>query len=76
MNKILINKFWLVILVGVVGVVAGYWLGYGHGFNKAADLAEINSFEECAARYPVMESYPRQCLTPDGRHFVEDVVVQ
>jgi hypothetical protein len=32
---------------------------------------DIDSFEECAAAgYPVMESYPRQCRTPDGRTFV------
>ena len=36
-------------------------------------LPEVNSFEECAALYPVLESYPRQCNTPDGKHFVEDV---
>ena len=34
----------------------------------------INSFEECAtAGYPIMESYPRQCRTPDSRIFVETV---
>lgn len=34
----------------------------------------ISNFEECAAAgNPVMESYPRQCRTKDGRHFVEDV---
>ncbi|MFH1997321.1 MAG: hypothetical protein ABII94_01360, partial [Patescibacteria group bacterium] len=34
----------------------------------------INSFEECvSADYPVMESYPRQCKTPDGRSFTEDI---
>jgi len=33
---------------------------------------EILGFEECVARnYPVMESYPRQCKTPDGKTFVE-----
>ncbi len=32
----------------------------------------INSFEECiAAGNPAMESYPRQCRTADGKHFVE-----
>lgn len=37
----------------------------------------IMNFEECAAAgNPVMESYPRQCLTEDGRHFVEDIGVQ
>lgn len=32
----------------------------------------INNFEECvAAGYPIMESYPRQCMTTDGKKFVE-----
>jgi hypothetical protein len=31
----------------------------------------IRNFEDCAAAgYPVMESYPEQCRTPDGRLFV------
>jgi hypothetical protein len=31
----------------------------------------IQSFEDCvAAGYPVMESYPRQCRTADGRTFI------
>jgi hypothetical protein len=39
----------------------------GHGIS-------INSFEECVAQgNPVMESYPRQCRTPDGKTFVEDI---
>ncbi len=30
----------------------------------------IDSFEDCvAAGYPVAESYPEQCFTPDGRSF-------
>ena len=34
----------------------------------------VNSFEDCAAAgNPVMESYPRQCRTEDGRHFVEEI---
>jgi hypothetical protein len=35
---------------------------------------EILSFEECVAQnYPVLESYPRQCKTPDGKTFVENI---
>ncbi|MFH0884697.1 MAG: hypothetical protein V1861_03225 [Candidatus Micrarchaeota archaeon] len=31
----------------------------------------IKSFDDCvSAGYPVLESYPRQCKTPDGRTFV------
>lgn len=34
----------------------------------------ISNFEECiAAGYPAMESYPRQCKTSDGKHFVEEI---
>jgi hypothetical protein len=36
--------------------------------------ASINSFEDCKnAGYPIMETYPQQCRTPDGKNFVEDV---
>ena len=41
--------------------------------NREPQVA-INSFDECvAAGNPVMESYPRQCRTPDGRLFVEQI---
>jgi len=34
----------------------------------------INNFEECIAEgNPAMESYPRQCRTVDGQHFVENI---
>ncbi len=36
--------------------------------------SEILSFLDCeAAGYPVMESYPRQCRTKDGRTYVEEL---
>lgn len=42
--------------------------------NNTTPIVQINSFEECvAAGNAVMESYPRQCNTPDGKHFVENV---
>lgn len=52
-------------------VVALFW----RGGKKQSRLGKISSFEDCAkAGYPVMESYPRQCQTPDGRNFVESFV--
>ena len=34
----------------------------------------IRTFEDCAAAgYPIAESYPEQCRTPDGRLFVRTV---
>jgi len=36
--------------------------------------SQINSFKQCiAAGNPAMESYPRQCKTVDGKHFVEQI---
>ncbi len=38
-----------------------------------ANANKINTFEECvAAGYPIMESYPEQCATPDGVTFVKE----
>jgi len=56
-------------VLGVLLVVLGTFFGY-----RYIGMKSINSFDECAASgYPVMESYPAQCRTPDGRTFVEDV---
>ncbi len=43
------------------------------GFTPHPGVAtgEVDSFETCAnAGYPVLQSYPRVCVTPDGRRFV------
>ena len=34
--------------------------------NTIIDESQINSFEDCAKYYPIMESFPRQCNTPSG----------
>src|SRR3989344_2284690 len=55
-----------VLLLGVVSAI--YLFG-----NQKEKLSGITSFDECLkAGYPVMESYPRQCKTADGKEFVED----
>ncbi|GAI55743.1 unnamed protein product, partial [marine sediment metagenome] len=41
-------------------------------FDGNTCVPEVYSFNDCIkAGYPVMESYPRQCKTPDGRTFTE-----
>jgi len=46
----------------------------GNQFAPSIDEPIINSFEECiAAGNPAMESYPRQCITKDKKHFVEEL---
>lgn len=42
--------------------------------NSNGNISPISSFFDClVANYPILESYPRQCKTPDGRTFVEDI---
>ena len=37
-------------------------------------MPSIDSFEDCLdAGYAIMESYPRQCRTMDGKNFVEEI---
>ncbi len=62
------------ILTIAVALTAGYFTFYIDA-KKTGKLSsyEINSFEECAKLYPVMESYPEQCNTPDGKHFVREL---
>lgn len=40
--------------------------------NSPPKIPQAFSFKECEELgYPIMESYPRQCKTPDGKNFVE-----
>lgn len=64
----------------LIGIIAVALLGVGAAILQSsfdfpvAPEQKITSFEECvAAGNPVMESYPRQCSTQDGKHFVEDI---
>jgi hypothetical protein len=55
-------------IVGVVVVaivIAIFWY-----MRRDTSYVNIATFEECAsAGYPVMETFPEQCRTPDGRTF-------
>lgn len=68
MNKLrgLLGIGLVVVLTVVVGV--GLW------YISKPMVKKITNFQECAdAGYPVMESYPRQCRTPKGDSFTEDI---
>jgi hypothetical protein len=64
--------FMLVIglVFGAALVAGGY---YGLQQEQKTKVAAINSFKDCAKLFPVMESYPAQCNTSDGKHFVQEV---
>ncbi len=62
----------------IVALIALAGLAVGSGVFKAKEapvaVPTVLSFEDCAAAgYPIMESYPRQCATPDGRTYAEEL---
>ncbi|MDP2926780.1 MAG: hypothetical protein Q8N65_01430 [bacterium] len=67
MNK----KFIWIIVIIIMLVGTGVYFALNRQLSPSSP--QIKNFEECAhAGYPVGESYPRQCWTPDGKHFVEN----
>jgi len=68
MNK---KTFVFILIIIVLGGMAGYFTVFKPGKSPTPI---INSFEECvSAGYPLLESYPSQCKTPDGETFTEDI---
>jgi len=64
----------LFVLLGVIALVAVGAFAYSTMKNGTVPSEEIASFDECvSAGYPVMESYPAQCKTPDGETFTQDI---
>jgi len=65
----------LVAIIALFLIVGGSYLIWQNIKTKSEPIpaAQITNFEECAAKYPVMESYPRQCNTTDGKHFTENI---
>lgn len=66
MNKDKLIIFLLFICA--VLLVGGYYF-----YNKRR-IKLIDSFDGCVdAGYPILESYPEQCMTPDGRSFTREL---
>lgn len=57
---------------------SGQWVKHGNPTDpmptEPCSSEGVADFTECvAAGYPVMESYPRQCMTPEGTTYTEDI---
>jgi eight-cysteine-cluster-containing protein len=64
-----------IILVLVLSTVAAA-LYSSYKQSSSLHQPRVTDFVSCAAAgYPVMESYPRQCASPDGRSFYEQVTL-
>ncbi len=61
--------FLLILLVAVLCI--GAWFLFS---NTKSEEPLVTSFDTCVtAGYPVLEIYPRQCKTPDGRTYAEEI---
>lgn len=61
-------------IVGGVVVIAVIAFGFLYYSKRESSYSAITNFNECKqAGYPVMESYPEKCQTPDGRQFTNDI---
>lgn len=68
------TKWTILGFVTLLIIVAGIVLFVIPGPTANAPAPTISNFAECeAAGYPVAESYPRQCMTPDGQNFTEEI---
>lgn len=66
------NKMTLWVVIGLVVLfLLGYWI-YASQKQPEDMVSFVSNFEECVvAGYPVQETYPRQCTTPDGNVYTE-----
>ncbi len=73
MENKLSMKVSVAIVIGLI--ILAFWGRFNAMKNGTLEkpLPVVNSFEECAELYPVMESYPEQCNTPDGKHFTNPI---
>lgn len=72
-DKILLLTLLFVVII--IGVIWYYWdkVETDDGGGDGQSVV-VTNFEQClAAGYGVTEMFPRQCQTPDGRTFVEDI---
>lgn len=64
-----IRRFVAFVLAFLVATLAYYFF-----LHRKVSLSPATSFEECVTEgNPVMESYPRQCISKAGEHFTENI---
>ncbi|MCK9187364.1 MAG: hypothetical protein M0P05_02415 [Candidatus Colwellbacteria bacterium] len=68
------KKAIIFIVVIIILIIAGFFIlnSYIYNEKQAENIDQtISSYEDCvSAGYPSLESYPEQCVTADGKHFI------
>lgn len=71
------NKNTFYVVVGIVAIGLILYSLFAYTPKEEGEVISILSFEDCAlAGYPIMESYPRQCKTPEGLTFAEELPLE
>lgn len=61
----------ILISIGLIVIIIGGMIIYSLDKQN-----KINSFDDCAKYYPILESFPERCITKDGRSFVKPAPAQ
>lgn len=65
-KRIILVLIVLVVILGITIVALNYL--------RKSEKVSVNNFTDClGANYLVLETYPRQCKTPEGKTFVENI---
>lgn len=60
--------------LGVLLVIVGLWIILSATHTTIPPVFPITTFEQCvAAGNPILETFPEQCKTPDGKTFVRAI---
>lgn len=66
------KKVTLIVISAIIIFVVAFLVSIA--VLKYQAKSNVSNFEQCAAQgNPIMESYPEQCRTPDGRLFIRDI---
>lgn len=60
-----------IILFLIFALLVGIYIFFQYSFSQK--VKNISSFDDCAKSFPILESFPEQCKTPDGRTFTKDL---
>lgn len=75
-TKPTIKNFAIIILPALIAIFVIFFLVMPkvRENREQSKIGQITNFEECVEMgYPIMESYPRQCSTPDGHTYTEEL---
>lgn len=71
------TAFLMIFVIAAAIVFAVSYTGSKEKENEQRIIEQyVTSFDKCVnVGYPILESYPRQCKTPDGRVFIEQIEI-